>query len=86
MSDRHTLSADYQIAQARVVKRLKAENSRLRAALNEERDRLKAMRVIRLPRLFPDACRTEAIQGFNTGVRAVVAILTGEGFDVRMRD
>lgn len=31
MSDKHTLSIDYQIAQARRVKRLEAECSRLRA-------------------------------------------------------
>jgi cell division protein FtsB len=30
MSDKHTLSIDYQIAQARLVKKLKAENSQLR--------------------------------------------------------
>ena len=33
MSDKHTLNLDYQIEQARKVKRLEAENARLRALL-----------------------------------------------------
>ena len=37
MSDRHTLSLDYQIAQARRLKRLEAENSRLRALMAQHR-------------------------------------------------
>lgn len=35
MSDKHTLSIDYQIAQARKVKRLEAENSRLRSEIEK---------------------------------------------------
>ncbi len=35
MSDKHTLSIDYQIAQARLVKKLTAENSQLRAKSNQ---------------------------------------------------
>lgn len=33
MSDKHTMTLDYQITQARLVKKLTAENSRLRSAL-----------------------------------------------------
>lgn len=43
MSDRHTLSIDYQIKQARVLKRLTAENSQLRAKVKTLEDKIKAL-------------------------------------------
>jgi len=55
MSDRHTISPEYQIEQARKVKRLEAKNSKLRAEVAKLREVL--------PRLVQDAY----VEGFDDG-------------------